>query len=160
MVYFSGPRRRGNPETATDSAGNRRTGRTGPTGRPAGKVDPKSSGDRRRKVRSEIGRGSFGIVERSRTTASREAGHGGPRGRSRTGREAGPCGQVVRPTPVILTNHAAVGFVPLQADRSWVPGPATNGQRTPRGLKLRLKLPRGFSRSGSPALFTTVRLGA
>jgi len=52
----------------------------------------------------------------------------------------------VRPTPVIRKNHTAVELVSTATGRSWVPGPTPNGLRAPRGLKLRRKLPRGFSR--------------
>lgn len=42
-------------------------------------------------------------------------------------------------------DRTAAGFGRRQTpDRSWVPGPAPTGTRTPRGLRLRPMLPRGF----------------
>jgi hypothetical protein len=103
------PRRRGNPTTAANSAGNRRTGRTGePACRQEGQ--PEVCG----KLQAE---GSVEVPDGD-PLGDRRAGndHGKSRDlprrteRSVTGRSRGqPGDQVVRPTPVIRKNHAAVG---------------------------------------------------
>jgi hypothetical protein len=145
------PRRRGNPTTAANSAGNRRTGRTGEPacrqeGQPevCGKLQAEGRSEYRtgilrdRRVDEDQG-GSRDSPRRTErfATADREVGH------RQIERSAG--GQVVRPTPVIRENHTAVGLVST-ADPDGVGSPARHRTElgTPRGLKLRRKLPRGF----------------
>jgi hypothetical protein len=159
------PRRRGNPTTATDTAGNRRTGRTGgpacrfesrlevsgnwggrfgrsPDGDPSGS----SSGEDQGRLR--------GLPRQARKSRSRSI-------------ERSTGDQVARPVPtVILRNHHSSGTCPTATpNRSWVPGPTPVGLRTPRGLRLRLSTPSGFLASrpsvgppGASAHPTTGRL--
>ena len=118
------PRRRGNLTTATDTAGNRRTGRTGEPacrqeGQPddGGKLPAKGSvGDRTGILRDRRAVEDHG---RSRDLPRRteRSAPGGSRGR--------PGGQVARPTPVILTNHIAVGLVSLRPRTELGPRPDT-----------------------------------
>ena len=140
------PRRRGNPTTAANTAGNRRIGRTGgpacrqegqpevcgklqaegSVGAPDGDPSGSSSGRRPRQI------------ERF-ATADREVGH---RQIERSARWPG------RETDASDSqeSHRSRTCFNCGPGRSWVPGPTPNGLRTPRGLMLRQRLPRGFSR--------------
>ncbi len=149
------PRRRGNPtagrisrkllrrrsEVSRETGGpevkpevSRETGRRKvPGGKQTGNrewnVQPEPAGNWWHR-RSRDRRGSFGIVEGKparRPQGLQSAPETGAKRSSDRSRR-------LRPTAT--------------SERSWVPGPTTHGRGTPRGLRLRPRLPRGFLASG------------